>query len=102
MSGGAGADTFYFASSAEAGDTITDFSADDMIALSGAGFGVTNLEDIQFVTGGAPTGLAPALLYDAATGRLNWDSDGAGSAKEVNLAVLEDAPQLTLNDFLIT
>ncbi len=88
LTGGAGADTFYFASSAEAGDTITDFSADDMIALSGAGFGIADPEDIQFVTGGAPTGQAPAILYDATTGpaELGWrwcrhrQAGGAGGA----------------------
>ena len=101
LTGGAGADTFYFASLAEAGDTITDFTADDVIALSGAGFGVANLEDIEFVTGGAATGQAPALLYNATTGWLNWDADGAGSGKPVALAVLHHAPELTLNDFLI-
>ena len=101
LTGGAGADTFYFASVAEGGDTITDFSADDLIALSGAGFGVVNLEDIQFVTGGAPTGEAPALVYNPTTGGLNWDADGAGIGKPVTLAVLDHAPELTLNDFLI-
>jgi Ca2+-binding RTX toxin-like protein len=102
LTGGAGADTFYFVSPAEAGDTITDFSADDMIALSGAGFGVADLEDIQFVAGGAPTGQTPAILYDTTTGRLNWDADGTGSGTPVSLAVLDHAPELTLHDFVIT
>lgn len=101
LTGGAGADTFYFASALEAGDTITDFSADDMIALSGAGFGIADLENIQFVTGGAPTEQTPAILYDPNTGRLNWDGDGSGSGKPVTLAVLDHAPELALHDFLI-
>jgi|GEM_PF-5347175 len=102
LTGGPGADTFYFASTAEAGDTITDFSVGDIIALSGAGFGMADLDDIQFVTSGAPTEEKPALLYDPNAGRLNWDSDGSGSTTAVNLAVLDHAPELSLHDFVIT
>ncbi|ARQ01804.1 calcium-binding protein [Pseudorhodoplanes sinuspersici] len=102
LTGGAGADNFFFASLAEAGDTIIDFAADDVIALSGAGFGVADLEDIEFLIDGTPTGQAPALLYNATTGWLTWDADGAGSGRPVALAMLDHAPELTLNDFLIT
>ena len=101
LTGGFGADTFYFASLAEAGDTITDFSDGDIIALSGAGFGVADLDEIQFVVGSAPAEQGPAILYDPNTGRVNWDADGSGSVRPVSLAVLENAPELALNDFVI-
>ena len=103
LTGGAGDDTFYFANLAEAGDTITDFSAGDMIALSAAGFGISGLQDIMFVTGewsGATDAMA-TILYDIDTGRMLWDADGSGSDKPVLLSVLENAPTVTLHDFLI-
>lgn len=104
LDGGAGADTFHFASLAEAGDTITDFTHGvDKIALSVAGFGLDGA-GFDFVSGALPhaTSSQATLLYYADLGRLVWDADGSGVGKGVLLAVVEGHPQLTLDDFLIT
>lgn len=103
LTGGAGDDIFYFASLAEAGDTITDFSQGDVIALSATGFGITSISDISFVAGETPraTGANACILYDTSTGRMVWDADGGDSGKPVLLAVLEGAPQVGLQDLLV-
>ena len=50
LTGGNGADSFYFANIAQAGDSITDFhTSADHIALSGAGFGIDHKDGISFV-----------------------------------------------------
>lgn len=101
LTGGAGEDTFYFASTAEGGDTITDFTLDDHIALSAAGFGIESVEDFAFALASDPITALPTAIYDSTTGKLSWDSDGAGSAQAVMLATLTEAPALTHDDFLV-
>ena len=47
--GGAGADCFYFASAAEAGDTIFDFKpGEDHIVINAAGFGIAENQEFSF------------------------------------------------------
>jgi Ca2+-binding RTX toxin-like protein len=99
--GGNGADTFYFASLAEAGDTIADFAPPDMIALSASNFGVENTEDFDFVAGAGPISTKPTIIYESDSGRLLWDSDGQGSAQAVVLTTLTGAPQIGHHDFLV-
>lgn len=101
LTGGAGEDTFYFASTAEGGDTITDFTLDDHIALSATGFGIESVEDFAFALASDPITALPTAIYDSTTGKLSWDSDGAGSAQAVMLATLTEAPALTHDDFLV-
>jgi Ca2+-binding RTX toxin-like protein len=101
LTGGAGEDTFYFASTAEAGDTITDFAPGDHVALSAAGFGIQSADDFAFVLASGPMTATPTMIYDGATGNLSWDSDGAGSAHAVVMAILSGAPTLTHDDFLV-
>jgi len=101
LTGGFGTDTFYFASPAEAGDTITDFTVGDVIALSGAGFGIADDDMVRFSLDGMATEHLPTILYDPSTGRVNWDADGSGGIRPVSLAVLENAPELALHDFII-
>ncbi len=103
LTGGSGSDTFYFASIVEAGDRIADFSSVDHIALSGEGFSLNGLPDIQFVSGEVPQPDTPqaTILYETQTGRVLWDNDGTGSSKATLLATLDNAPTLSLHDFLI-
>jgi Ca2+-binding RTX toxin-like protein len=101
LTGGGGADTFYFASTTEAGDTVTDFAAGDHIALSAVGFGIQSTEDFAFVLASAPLTDEPTAIYDAATGKLSWDADGSGAAAAVQLAILTGTPVLTHDDFVV-
>lgn len=112
LNGGAGADSFYFASAAEAGDTIADFKpGEDHIVLSAAGFGIGETQHFSFQSAAhislyagnalyTPTD-GPTLLYDSTTGRLLFDPDGHGAQKAQLIATLTNAPQITHDDFLI-
>ena len=101
LTGGEGDDTFYFAFTGEAGDTITDFAASDHIGLSAAGFGVENIDDFAFALASEPLTAMRAAIYDSTTGHLSWDADGSGAGAAVQLASLVGAPALTHDDFLV-
>jgi hypothetical protein len=95
LAGGAGADTFAYNSSADGGDTITDFDTTmDHFQLSGAGFGIGSAADITFVSGINPmaSGAGATLLYNTRTGAILWDHDGAGGDAAVLLATLSTHP----------
>jgi Ca2+-binding RTX toxin-like protein len=112
LKGGAGADSFYFASAAEAGDTIADFKpGEDHIVLSASGFGIADPHDVGFQSAAqiylyqgnalyTPSN-SPTLLYNSTTGRLLLDADGQGVQKAQLIATLTNAPHITLDDFLI-
>jgi Ca2+-binding RTX toxin-like protein len=112
LSGGAGGDSFYFASIAEAGDTILDFKpGEDHIVLSAAGFGIAPDQHLDFQSAAqiylyagnaayAPT-TCPTLLYNTTTGRLLFDADGSGAEKAQLVGTLTNAPHITADDFLI-
>ncbi|WP_442581242.1 hypothetical protein ACSBOB_04365 [Mesorhizobium sp. ASY16-5R] len=105
--GRGGADTFVFNDRSGSFDTIADFSASDgdTMALRFTIFpllfteGV--LEESAFRVNS--TGLAEdaddRLIYYSTTGELFYDSDGAGSAATVKLAVLIGVPALTTASF---
>jgi len=63
-------------------DRIDDFAADDKIALSSALFGLTpgTLSAGAFALGTTASEADDRILYDAATGALLFDADGAGGA----------------------
>lgn len=95
-------DTFYFASAAEAGDTITDFLPfNDHIALSADGFGLESVEDFAFARTSDPLTDEPTMIYDSRSGNLSWDVDGSGSGAAVYFATLTGAPALSHGDFLL-
>ncbi|MDX2214219.1 MAG: hypothetical protein SFY66_13095 [Oculatellaceae cyanobacterium bins.114] len=104
LSGGNGADTFVYRSTAEGGDTITDFTATDFIQISASGFGgglvagtaLTNgtaSATGTFVNGNTAVGNGPNFLYSG--GVLRFDADGAGAQAAVTIATLTGAPALT-------
>jgi len=63
-------------------DRIDEFAFDDKIALSGALFGLTpgTLSAGAFALGTTASEADDRILYDAATGALLFDADGAGGA----------------------
>jgi Ca2+-binding RTX toxin-like protein len=98
LTGGQGADRFVFDQSPGNGvDTITDFASGvDTILLKGSVF--PGLGSV-----GERIGLGDQLLYDAVTGELVYDADGAGGAGGVVVAILGSAthPESLGLDFVI-
>ena len=96
MTGGLGADQFLYYNTADGGDTIRDFAADDELVFShfALGGGTVAGGSVTLVSGGAPvvppgsgTGI---FLYDTDSGVLRYDSDGAAAGTAVLIATLLD------------
>lgn len=108
LTGGTGNDTFVFDSplGPEANiDRIADFtSGSDIIELNNeyyfTGLGEGALDPVQFAVGNA-TGAGPQIVYNAVTGALFYDDNGASAGGATQFAVLTGAPALTASDFLI-
>lgn len=108
LTGGLDADVFHWASAAEGGDRITDFSlVDDVLAFSAAGFGAglrTNMDlSSRFVANDSPVATASfgQFLYETDTGNLFWDADGTEAGAAVLIATLVGRPALTAADLQI-
>jgi Ca2+-binding RTX toxin-like protein len=109
LKGGLGSDTFYFSTALNPAtnvDTISDFVAGaDRILLSRAIFSALGAPGALASSSFAPT-LAAAnsnsrIIYDATTGDLFYDTDGAGGIASVKFATLTNRPKLTFNDFAV-
>ncbi|BDG75040.1 hypothetical protein [Roseomonas fluvialis] len=102
--GGIGPDHFRFDGPGQGMDRIVDFRAEDVIALSRAGFGgglaLGPLDDARFSLD-LPQGSLAQLVYVSATGVLRWDADGAGGAPSVVIGVLHGAPALAAGDVVV-
>lgn len=107
LTGGAGADQFLFTTAPGAGniDTITDFSViDDTIRLDDAVFAGLSLGVLAagaFVNGTTALDANDRILYNAATGALLYDVDGAGGVAAVQFAVIGNIAAIAHADFLI-
>ncbi|CAN5155177.1 hypothetical protein BH10PSE4_BH10PSE4_07270 [soil metagenome] len=102
LSGGAGADVFRFDGLGLGIDKIADFQVGvDHIALKATGFGVTSLDDLDFVSGvgPSPTSGHATLLYDTTTGGLFFDANGGDGADKVQIATLANKAAIHLSDF---
>ena len=106
--GGAGFDRFLFNSAPGPGnvDRILDFSvADDAIWLARyafAGLGPNGtLSPDAFRQGAAAADSDDRILYDEATGRIAYDSDGSGAGAAVLFAIVSAGTALTHADFII-
>ncbi|WP_062207316.1 type I secretion C-terminal target domain-containing protein [Aureimonas sp. AU12] len=110
LTGGAGQDIFLFDSPlAGAGlDRITDYNAaDDTIALDHTVFTALQgsigfqLSASQFTIGTVATTADQHVIYNAKTGGLFYDADGAGGAAAQQIATLSSNLALTAADILI-
>ncbi len=104
--GGPGRDIFFFASTAQAGDTISDFSpVDDIFYFENSGFGAgvgtgtLAQAGVDFVLGSTATRANETLIYQQATGQLFWDANGTRSGGSTLIATLTNKPVLTGADF---
>ncbi len=104
LTGGSGIDAFIFSSALDGTiniDTITDFvSGTDLIQLSALTFGA--FAGLVGQTVGLAS-LSANLAYNATTGALSYDADGAGAGPALNFAILGTSvhPAALGNDFMI-
>ncbi|MEH7830458.1 M10 family metallopeptidase [Gemmobacter denitrificans] len=108
LNGGSGADVFQFSAAIGGGtlDHIRDFDpAEDMIHLLAsvfAGIGPKGgLAATAFHIGTAASTAAHRVIYNAATGDLFHDADGAGGEGQIRFARLDGLPGLTAADLLV-
>ena len=111
LSGGNGQDRFIYNSASEGLDTITDFSANDVLEISADGFGggleagvLLNANPVDtgvFVSGSNPIALGSSanFLYSTSSGVLSFDVDGVGASQAVTIATLSNAPNLEARQF---
>ena len=105
--GGEDADWFVLAASAADRDWIKDFrSGTDVLeigaALFGGGLAPGALPAARLVAGASAT--EPGVgqfLFDAASGVLRWDQDGAGGAATVTVATLVGVASLAATDVMV-
>ncbi|HVV93851.1 MAG TPA: hypothetical protein VHD15_10565 [Hyphomicrobiales bacterium] len=105
LSGGSGADAFVFDTALTgAADRITDFRTGvDTIELDHRVFGLRtgHFAAGQFHVGAAAADHNDHIVYNAATGALSYDADGAGGHAAVHFATLAGHPHLVAADFLV-
>jgi Ca2+-binding RTX toxin-like protein len=108
LRGAGGGDFFVFATALTTTtnvDTISDFNVlQDTIRLENAVFtGLVNgeLAASAFHIGAAAADASHRILYDADTGTLSFDADGAGGAAAVRFATLDDDLEMTNQDFFV-
>lgn len=110
---GGGVDTFVYRSPTEGGDTITDFSWNDILQISASVFGGGLQAGIPLSMSPSTTGVfvsdanpipiftSANFLYNTGTGDLSFDRDGTGSDAAVVIATLNGLPFLGLDQFRI-
>ncbi|MGC5198298.1 hypothetical protein ACLD7X_016095, partial [Aphanothece microscopica RSMan92] len=109
LSGGAGADTYAFASWVGNGfDSILDFtSGQDRFQLTGSGFGLLAgtaiVNGVNFIAAASPfaTSAQGTMLYATGFGILYYDPDGSGAGAAIALAQITGAPVVTAEDFMV-
>ncbi|MFC0308956.1 M10 family metallopeptidase C-terminal domain-containing protein [Gallibacterium trehalosifermentans] len=100
LTGGTGADQFIFASPIDGKtDTIVDFNAaeGDKIVLDSRFFKALTrgtLAQSHFHSGTAPADADDFLIYDKASGKLQYDEDGTGNKIAVTIATLQNHADL--------
>jgi Ca2+-binding RTX toxin-like protein len=88
-------------------DTIEDYTAgQDTIQLVGDAFNLFDyiggtLDSTVFALGDHATTAEHRVLYDAGTGMLYFDEDGAGGQDALLIAVFSNTPTLTASSFFI-
>jgi Ca2+-binding RTX toxin-like protein len=114
LTGGGGADRFFFNTAPSAAtnvDHVTDFlgGGADLLLLENAVFvGLVAglpLNPVAFASGAGLTGGQDAndrIVYDTTTGALYYDANGSAAGGSTPFAVLDGAPALTADDFLVT
>jgi hypothetical protein len=104
ISGMGGDDAFVFNGLTDAGDTITDFGAGDLLHFKASAFGVAvGAGTTSIFTSNATDAFAGAekFHYNTGSGKLFYDADGTGSASQATLiATLENKYALSFGQLL--
>lgn len=111
LTGGAGADKFQFSTTLGSNnvDTITDFTAGDLIQVSravfattaGGGYGTSGaISADNFVVGSAAQDANDYFVYNQSTGQLFFDADGSGAGAAVLFAQLTAGTALGFNSIV--
>lgn len=111
LSGGKGADTFWLTSSADGGDTVTDFDGKDLIALSASAFGnlgitsghASALDDAFFISRNSNVAQSTDehVIFRTGDSSLWFDVDGQGGTAAILLATLANGAVLSAGDIFI-
>uniref|UniRef100_UPI0022EA6D39 calcium-binding protein n=1 Tax=Falsiroseomonas oryzae TaxID=2766473 RepID=UPI0022EA6D39 len=103
--GGGGADLFLLEAAEDGWDRVSDFTPGlDRIGLDVGAFGALDegsLDPARFEDRATATRAETRLLYDAATGWLRFDADGAGAGIAVPLLRLVTRPELSAADIVV-
>jgi Ca2+-binding RTX toxin-like protein len=108
LTGNGGKDVFVFNSALKAGnvDKITDFSvSQDKIQLDHtvfAGLATGALSSAAFYVGKGAHDGNDHIIYNSSTGALFFDSDGTGSAHQIQFATISSHLPLTSSSFIVT
>lgn len=108
LTGGWGSDTFFFGKGIGNGiDRITDFSqADgDSLRIARAATDITAagaLDAALFTTGTAASTADQRFVFDATSGALYYDADGAGAGSAFHFATLATGTTLFADDIILT
>ena len=100
LTGNGGADIFVYQNSAHGLDEITDFSNNDLVQFSAAGFNGlgagTTLSSELFISNINPmaTLSEATLLYDTGTNTLSFDEDGVGDGVAIAIATFSNGYDL--------
>ena len=103
LTGDAGADIFQVVFSSFY-VTITDLTlGEDQLMLDAATFGLAagSLDPAILTFGKQAVGSHAQFVYHADSGRLSWDADGAGGAKAVTFALLQNHAMIDSTDILL-
>jgi serralysin len=114
LTGGGGPDNFFYKEPSDGRDVITDFSSDDRLTFSSAGFAGGLVRGVKLSTTAADTGVfvsgtnpipqgsSANFLYNTDTGVLRFDPDGIGSGSVTTIATLIGAPSLSAAQIYIS
>lgn len=101
LTGGAGSDRFGYSSTADRGDTITDFeSGKDALVFDASEFGIPG-SSFKFLNGSAATAPDATFYFNTGTHKLYYDIDGTGSLASVFIAELTGVGSLAKADILL-
>ena len=99
--GGGGADIFVYKDPTHGKDKIVDFSSNDILQISAAGFGGglsanMTLDSSSFISGSSPSATSnkATFLFNTSSKTLSFDRDGTGSASALEIATFTNGYSL--------
>ncbi|MDB9527434.1 hypothetical protein PN498_15655, partial [Oscillatoria sp. CS-180] len=104
LTGNGGADEFIHDTRLGGVDQITDFDADDRVRLLATDLAVDFTNGFSFISDVDPraTSTKFTVLYDSNSGSLSYDPDGIGAASQIDFIQLDGAPNLAVNQLVVT